>query len=248
MAKKMMVVLSTGLLIIGIFVFINKDKNVGKEQTTTQSTEVTSPSTTVVKPSYPGKVDDWELLLVNDDHRIEKEPENLTTLPNGKEIDSRIDSSFSELLEAGKKAGYTFTVISAYRSVAEQEGIVARDIQDNLAKGYSEKEATEKAMAYLTEPGLSEHHTGLAIDVLEEEWYNQGNMLEEEFGQTDGGKWLDSEACHYGFVIRYEKGKEKITGINYEPWHIRYVGKENAEYMKKNNLVLEEYIEQLKSR
>jgi D-alanyl-D-alanine carboxypeptidase len=101
-------------------------------------------------------------------------------------------------------------------------------------------------MKYLTKPGLSEHHTGLALDVLDTEWYNQGNMLDEAFGETEAGKWLAENVCHYGFVIRYEKGKEKITGINYEPWHIRYVGKENAEYMYQNKLVLEEYIDQLK--
>ena len=101
-------------------------------------------------------------------------------------------------------------------------------------------------MKYLTVPGLSEHHTGLALDVLSIDWYNQGNSLEESFGEMDAGKWLAKNAAQFGFIIRYEKGKEAITGINYEPWHIRYVGIENAEYMYDNQLVLEEYIDQLK--
>jgi D-alanyl-D-alanine carboxypeptidase len=150
------------------------------------------------------------------------------------------------LTDAALKAGFELTVISAYRSVDEQKDVVATDIAEYEAQGYSKDEATDLAMKYLTKPGLSEHHTGLALDVLDTEWYNQGNMLDEAFGETEAGKWLAENVCHYGFVIRYEKGKEKITGINYEPWHIRYVGKENAEYMYQNKLVLEEYIDQLK--
>ncbi|HCM89385.1 MULTISPECIES: M15 family metallopeptidase [Vagococcus] len=242
MAKKIFIIITC--LFVGLAIIFHTQKsNKDKKETTTISTEQ------VVKKEeshLPGKLDDWNLILVNNEHQIKEEPTNLKELPDGHKVDSRIHDEYLALSEAAAKAGFELTIISSYRSVAEQEEIVARDIQNYLYQDYSESEAKELAMKYLTVPGLSEHHTGLALDVLDVKWYEEGNMLEEEFGETDAGKWLDENVNHYGFVIRYKKGKEKLTGINYEPWHIRYVGKENAEYMTKNQLVLEEYIEQLK--
>ena len=251
MAKKIFLIITT--LFIGIAIIFysnhfnhfkaNVTKNTTENSTISSSTNIEK---TTQKKEYPGDLDDWNLLLVNEANEIKKEPANLKELPNGYKVDSRVYKPYMDLEEAAKKAGFELTVISAYRSVNEQKTVVAQDIAEYEAQGYSEKEAKDLAMKYLTTPGLSEHHTGLAIDVLDIEWYNQGNMLEEEFGETKAGKWLAENACHFGFIIRYEKGKESITGINYEPWHIRYVGKENAEYMYKNQLVLEEYIEELK--
>lgn len=248
MAKKVFLLIT--ILFIGIaVVFYGHQFGIFKEQLSQRTTpEVTNKesSNEEKKVVLPGKIDDWNLLLVNEAHEIKEEPKDLKELPNGYRVDERIYSNYMDLAEAASKSGFELTVISAYRSVEEQKDVVATDIAEYESQGYSKEEATDLAMKYLTKPGLSEHHTGLALDVLDTKWYNQGNMLDEAFGETEAGKWLAENACHYGFVIRYEKGKEKITGINYEPWHIRYVGKENAEYMYKNKLVLEEYIDQLK--
>lgn len=248
MAKKVFLLITT--LFIGLtVVFYGHQFGIFKEQLSQRTTpEVTKKETAKkeTKPILPGKIDDWNLLLVNETNEIKEEPKDLKKLPNGYKVDERIYSDYMNLTDAALKAGFELTVISAYRSVDEQKDVVATDIAEYEAQGYSKDEATDLAMKYLTKPGLSEHHTGLALDVLDTEWYNQGNMLDEAFGETEAGKWLAENVCHYGFVIRYEKGKEKITGINYEPWHIRYVGKENAEYMYQNKLVLEEYIDQLK--
>ena len=81
--------------------------------------------------------------------------------------------------------------------------------------------------------GASEHQTGLTMDV---------NYLEQEFGNTPEGKWLAKNAHKFGFIIRYPKDKEKQTGIDWEPWHIRYVGRYHAEQMYKLNMCLEEYL------
>jgi len=223
---------------------VSKEDETINSSKTLETTDVESDIST--KDIYPGKVDDWDLILVNKDNKIEKEPTNLKELPNGEKIDGRIYDSYSQMVEAAEKKGFTLIAISGYRSVAEQTAIVNRDIANYRSQGLSETDAKKKAMAYLTEPGLSEHHTGLAIDILEQEWYNEGNTLEGEFGDTPAGKWIEENACQYGFVVRYETGKEKITGINYEPWHLRYVGKANALFMKKHNLSLEEYVERLK--
>lgn len=253
MAKKIFLLITT--LFIGLtVVFYGHQFGIFKEQLSQRKTsKITekkdSPNNEKKQqPELPGKTKDWNLLLVNEENEIKEEPTDLQELPNGYKVDKRIYSEYMALTEAALKAGFELTVISAYRSVEEQKQVVATDIAEYEAQGHSKEEATDLAMKYLTEPGLSEHHTGLALDVLDTDWYNQGNMLDEAFGNTEAGKWLAENVCHYGFVIRYQKGKEKLTGINYEPWHIRYVGKENAEYMYKNDLVLEEYINQLKSR
>ncbi len=251
MAKKIFLIITFFMISLYAIFYVSKSdikKNVIDEKTELSSDVPVKkkPKQTIKKESFPGKKEDWELLLVNDQHKIKEEPKNLKELSDGHKIDSRIYDSYLSLVDAAKKAGFDLTVISAYRSVAEQEAIVARDTEENINKGLPEDEAKKKAMEYLTVPGLSEHHTGLALDVLDSKWYEEGKMLEEGFGGTDAGKWLAENSCHYGFVIRYQKGKEKLTGINYEPWHIRYVGQKNAEYMTTNNLVLEEYVDQLK--
>lgn len=250
MAKKIFLIITC--LFIGVtIVFYSKSfGNFKNSMTDISSTDSSAKNETKdseeTKIKLPGDPDDWELILVNEKNEIKEEPTNLKDLPNGYKVDSRIYDSYMALADASAKAGFELTVISAYRSVEDQTNLVTQDIESYQNQGYSEEEAKELAMKYLTVPGLSEHHTGLALDVLSIDWYNQGNSLEESFGETDAGKWLAKNAAQFGFIIRYEKGKEAITGINYEPWHIRYVGIENAEYMYDNQLVLEEYIDQLK--
>ncbi|MGX4686708.1 M15 family metallopeptidase [Vagococcus sp. JNUCC 83] len=243
MAKKIFVGIICCFIVLGVWFKAGGSQEVVEKAENTKGNKVSKIET---KAIYPGKVTDWDLILVNKDNKIEKEPTSLKELPNGEKIDSRIFSAFNELVDAANKENYKIITISGYRSVAEQTAIVNRDIASYKSQGLSDEEAKKKAMEYLTEPGLSEHHTGLAIDILEQDWYNQGNMLEGEFGDTPAGKWIEAHSCDYGFIVRYEKGKEKITGINYEPWHIRYVGKANALYMKKHNLSLEEYVEMIK--
>ena len=243
MAKKVLAGIICCFLVLGIWVKFGDNKDTGNTATnTTKKQENNIPS----KETYPGKASDWNLILVNENNKIEKEPTNLKELPNGEKIEGRIYDDYNNLVKAAEKKGFKLIAISGYRSVDEQKAIVQRDIASYQAQGLSDAEAKKKAMEYLTEPGLSEHHTGLAVDILEQEWYNQGNTLEGEFGDTPAGKWIENNVAQYGFVVRYEPGKEKITGINYEPWHIRYVGKANALYMKKHNLSLEEYVEKIK--
>ncbi|MEG2708121.1 MAG: M15 family metallopeptidase [Vagococcus sp.] len=246
MAKKIFL-LVTSLFIVVTVVFYNHQFKPFQGKDKTKET-VTTTSSTEKKETVklPGKVDDWNLVLVNDATEIKEEPKELKALPDGHEVDSRIYTDYLNLTEAAKNEEIDLVIISSYRSVEEQRGVVATEIAQYESQGHTHEEATDLAMKYVTVPGHSEHHTGLALDVLDTTWYNDGHLLEEEFGATKAGQWFTENVCHYGFVIRYEKGKEKITGINYEPWHIRYVGKENAEYMYNNHLALEEYIDQLK--
>ena len=103
-------------------------------------------------------------------------------------------------------------------------------------------EAFRASAQAVTIPGSSEHQIGLALDIVSDTY----TMLEEGFADTDAGKWLVDNSYRYGFILRYPKGKEDITGIEFEPWHFRYVGKKAAKVMKEQNLCLEEFTEFMK--
>ena len=112
----------------------------------------------------------------------------------------------------------------------------------------SEEEALDRTKDYLTEPGHSEHHTGLALDIVDEEWIVAGNGLIPEYDTQASQQWMMETMTDYGFILRYPAKKEEITDIQYESWHFRYVGEENAHYIVEHDLVLEEYIERLEMR
>lgn len=194
----------------------------------------------------PVRSTDWNLILVNDTHPIKEENKRLISLPNGYEVDERVLQPYLDMEAAAKKDGIQLTVISSYRSVAYQEQIYKEAYDRHINEGQSPDEAKQSTAAYMTTPGESEHHTGLALDVVDQDWYNSGQGLEEEFIETPAGKWIQTHCPEYGFIVRYPPNKESITKINYEPWHIRYVGRENAEYITKHQLALEEYIDLIK--
>ena len=124
--------------------------------------------------------------------------------------------------------------MSGFRSYERQKDVFAQNVK---------KLGEETARRVSATPGQSEHQTGLAMDVTSPEI---DFKLTTEFEKTREGKWVLENAHKYGFIIRYPKGKEAITGYDYEPWHLRYVGKEHAAYMKEHNLTLEEYLSNTK--
>lgn len=137
-----------------------------------------------------------------------------------------------EALFAGaQEDGLTLLATSGFRSYSTQKAIFERKL-DTMSE--------RAANASVAKPGYSEHQTGLAMDVEGQSCLGMG--LVEDFGETPEGKWL-AENCHeYGFIIRYPKGKTDITGYIYEPWHIRYVGKEAAAEIAALNVTFEEFI------
>lgn len=140
-------------------------------------------------------------------------------------------AALEELFAGAKEDGLTLLATSGFRSYSTQKAIFERKLET-----MSERAAN----ASVAKPGYSEHQTGLAMDV--EGQSSLGMGLVEDFGQTPEGKWL-AEHCHeYGFIIRYPKGKTEITGYIYEPWHIRYVGKEAAAEIAALDVTFEEYI------
>lgn len=127
-------------------------------------------------------------------------------------------------------------IISAYRSYAKQSELYDNAVRSYMAAGKSSSEARILALNATQTPGNSEHQLGNTIDV------SNDNTTDHGYQNTPEGKWLAENAHKYGFIIRYPADKEEITRIEYEPWHIRYVGVFHATYMYVNNVCLEEYI------
>ena len=186
--------------------------------------------------------DDWNLLLVNKQHPV---PENYTfelgTIAGAMKCDERILPELFAMLQAAKDDGVYLAVCSPYRDISRQEILFNRKIKMHMGNGYSYLEAYKKASQIVTVPGASEHQIGLALDIIS----NDYTSLDEGFASTNAGKWLKEHSKEYGFILRYPKGKEYITGIDYEPWHFRYVGKEAATIIMDNEITLEEFVESI---
>lgn len=145
-----------------------------------------------------------------------------------KQMRKEAANALENLFEGANDEGIKLYAISGYRSYQRQKSI----FNDNARR--VGKERANKLVAY---PGESEHQTGLAMDVASAKC-----GLDERFADTKEGVWLKENCYKYGFIIRYQKGKEGITGYSYEPWHIRYVGEEAAEYIEKKDITLEEFV------
>lgn len=138
--------------------------------------------------------------------------------------------ALEKLFAAAKDDGIALAGVSGYRSEATQT---------TLFNNYVKKDGLEAANTYSSKPGSSEHQTGLAIDVS---GISGKCAAENCFADTKEAKWLADHAAEYGFIIRYLKGKESLTGYEYEPWHIRYVGMDISKEIADKGITLEEYL------
>ena len=156
------------------------------------------------------------ILLVNKNHPLPR------SYGNG--VDATAYAALMQLQAAAQNAGYSIPLISGYRSY---------DYQAQLYNGYVARDGKEAADRYSAQPGKSEHQSGLAFDV---------GSIDNNYGETNAGRWLAAHCADYGFILRYPPGKEHITGYMYEPWHIRYVGNATASAIMSSGLTLEEYL------
>ncbi len=138
-------------------------------------------------------------------------------------------NALEKLVAAAEKKDLEIVGVSGYRSFYRQKAIYTKNVR-TMGK--------ERTDMYSAVPGYSEHQTGWAIDLSCASVHYD---LEEEFADTSEGKWLAKNCYKYGFIIRYPKGKESLTGYAYEPWHVRYVGVKLATFLHINNMTLEEY-------
>jgi LAS superfamily LD-carboxypeptidase LdcB len=158
-------------------------------------------------------------------------------------LDGEAMLNLNLMLEAAYNEGIKGMVItSAFRTFDKQTSLF-NNKTTTLSRKMNRKDAMEAASKVVAIPGSSEHQTGLAADICSE-----GVGLVSNFGNTVQGKWIAENSWRHGFIVRYPKEKTEITGIIYEPWHVRYVGNGHAELMKSRNLCFEEYVEYLNSK
>ena len=178
------------------------------------------------------------LILVNKDNPL---PEDYSfeqhSLNSGFVIDEQAYIDLYRFTKACNDADFHYNIISAYRDRETQQGIIDRNIQELMDKGLSEEEARAKTYETVQMVGCSEHETGLALDLSDEDIFT----LTEDLETNPTIKWFTDNCYNYGFILRYPKDKVEVTGIDYEPWHFRYVGEEAAIFMHEHNLTLEEF-------
>ena len=183
------------------------------------------------------------MILVNHTNKM---PENYTfetaecgskTAVN-KTLQTVACNAFLELQKAAAAENVTVWMQSGYRSVKYQTSLYERKTKYYLDKGYDNATAKEKAAAVVNPPGYSEHNCGLAADLNSPEH----TTLDTGFADTAAFRWLCENAEQYGFILRYPKEAESVTGITYEPWHWRYVGPENAALLNRSGLCLEDAV------
>lgn len=187
----------------------------------------------------------WNLVLVNETHPIEKEYEiDLVEISGGKLVDARIEKPLNDMLSAMRKEGLNPVVCSGYRTTEKQASLFEDFIREKRQSGWTYEEAFFKAKTRVALPGTSEHHTGLAVDIVAKS--HQG--LDDGQADTAENKWLVKHCAEYGFILRYPEQKIEVTGIDYESWHFRYVGEEAAAYITENHLTLEEFLEEISDK
>jgi len=205
------------------------DTEAPKTEPAIQAPATAAPTTTEPVPTD----ESWKLVLVNADHPL---PEGFTVqlkaLRNGHHVDERIYPELQQMFDDARAAGIYPLINESFRTAERQQEIMDKYIAGYEAQGMSHDEAVKKAHSVVAEPGTSEHQLGLALDII----------AEFDADSTATWSWLKDNAWRYGFILRYPADKVDITGIDYEPWHYRYVGVPTAEEITKQGLCLEEYL------
>lgn len=185
---------------------------------------------------------DWRLILVNPDNLIPDDYEvELATTKYGYQVDARIVDDVEALIDGAAADGVQLLICYGYRTIEQSQQLFEKQIRQQLSYGLSQEEAVAEAKRWVAPPKTSDHHTGLALDIVTPEY----QVLNHGFYNTPAGRWMAENCWDYGFVIRFPEDKQDITGITYEPWHLRFVGKENSLAMRENNECLEEYVARL---
>lgn len=192
-----------------------------------------------VKPEIPVVGDDeaYKTMLVNITHPIAKEYTMELVSVAGYKMDARAAEDMRQMLADAKAEGLDPIICSAYRSVDRQITLFNNQVNKQQGYGYDYDTAFERAKTVVAYPGTSEHHTGLAADIVA----RSHQVLDDSQENTAEQKWLMANSWKYGYILRYPSDKCDYTKIIYEPWHYRYVGKEVAQYLYENDLCLEEY-------
>lgn len=178
---------------------------------------------------------DYEMMVINKDNFVSDDINVKTKNCRGKEISAVACDDLESMISDAKKDGIVLWISSGYRDINYQKKLFNRQVEREKSKAVlTQEEAEKRAERVVARPKASEHNTGLAVDF---------NGVSDDFYKTKEYKWLMDNAHKYGFIERYQKKWKEYTGVIYEPWHFRYVGKENAPKIKDSGLCLEEYVE-----
>lgn len=184
--------------------------------------------------------DDWKYLLVNELNPLSQDFEpQLVQTRNGQRVDRRIKTELEAMIDAASEEGMNLMICSSYRDYKKQDSLMDQSIAKFVRQGMDYRDAFFKTKEQIALTGASEHHTGLAVDIVGK----NHQSLDSSQADTKEAKWLCEHAHEYGFILRYPADKEEQTMISFESWHFRYVGKQAAAFMKENNLCLEEFVE-----
>ena len=218
-------------LVMSLFILVNDQVNQSNNQLIAANkvkTNQNKSANSVVKDE-----------LVNFENTIPKDWKvDLVQLNNGQSVDRRIYDDLIAMLQAAKSEGLNPLICSSYRTNEKQEQLYQNKVSEYLSQGYSKVEASDKAAFWVARPGTSEHQLGLAVDIVS----TKNQRLDRSQENTVEQQWLIQNSWKYGFVLRYPTNKNSITGVGYEPWHYRYVGKEHAKKINELGVCLEEYV------
>lgn len=209
----------------------------GQTELISKEPQTTERPQTVERPSSTSEA--WNLILVNPWNPL---PDfyavTLTQLKNGHSVDERCYPELQAMMDDCRAAGLSPLICSSYRTRQTQEKLFNNQVNKWIAKGYSRADAETQAGKSVAVPGTSEHQTGLALDIVD--LSNQN--LDKTQESTPVQQWLMEHSWEYGFILRYPNGKSDVTGIIYEPWHYRYVGKDAAKEIHERGIFFEEYL------
>ena len=230
------------------FVFRNRDGESAEVSETTGTTVSAVTTSAVTEPEEDENIDNkWAMFLVNKNNPLPKDYDNMieteVVFESWREyyLDVRAADYLERMIDDAKEDGIDLLVVSAYRTIEYQQQNFDNSVQDRMDnRGMTYDEAYADTLAEVALPGESEHNAGLALDIMCEEYQS---MDDDGFENTDAFRWLNEHAAEYGFILRYPKGKQDVTGIIYEPWHYRFVGLYYANEIKNSGLCLEEYFE-----
>ena len=221
-------------LVMSLFILVNDQVNQSNNQLIAANKVKTNQN-----KSANSVVKDELLTLVNFENTIPKDWKvDLVQLNNGQSVDRRIYDDLIAMLQAAKSEGLNPLICSSYRTNEKQEQLYQNKVSEYLSQGYSKVEASDKAAFWVARPGTSEHQLGLAVDIVS----TKNQRLDRSQENTVEQQWLIQNSWKYGFVWRYPTNKNSITGVGYEPWHYRYVGKEHAKKINELGVCLEEYV------
>ena len=181
----------------------------------------------------------WNLILVNHENPISTAytPE-VTLCANGEYMHKDVTPIVQQMIADAKAQGVSLYLVSGYRSASRQTYLYNRKVNYYKNLGYGQEESEKLAATVVNPPGQSEHQTGLCMDITDASY----TSLTEDQENTKGYKWLYEHCAEYGFILRYPKDKENVTGVIYEPWHFRYVGVEAATEIMSRGITFEEYV------